>query len=144
MRRVTLLISGLVALTGVFCRWVPAEAVETHEPAPATAGQPKYGAIAYDQTNCSWGTSWNALSKAAADTRALSECTAGGGTTKCQVLVDVGPDQCGAIAKSDKCDGFGWAARSDTGAAQQEALRQCRSANPGVTCTIEATVCSSQ
>jgi hypothetical protein len=140
----TLLISGLVALTGIFCRCAPAEAVDTTEPAPATASQPKYGAIAYDQTNCSWGTSWNAQSKAAADARALSECTAGGGTTNCRVTVDVGPDQCGAFAKADKCDGFGWAARSDTRAAQQEALRQCQSANPGLTCTITATVCSSR
>ena len=143
VERITLLIGGLVALTGVFCQCVPAQAVERHDPAPATENQPKYGAIAYDKTNCAWGRSWNSPSQAGADDRAISECSSAG-SKNCKVTVQVAPDQCGAVAATDKCDGYGWAARSDTRAAQDEALSQCRNYNPGLTCTIKVTVCSSQ
>jgi Domain of unknown function (DUF4189) len=138
-----LLSGGLVALTAVFCQCVPAEAVERHDPAPATENQPKYGAIAYDKTNCAWGRSWNSPSQAGADDRAISECSSDG-SKNCKVTMEVAPDQCGAVAATDKCDRYGWAARSDTRTAQQEALRQCQSYKPGQTCTIKVTVCSSQ
>jgi hypothetical protein len=143
--RITLPISGLVALIGAFCQCAPAAAVERHDAPPAaTVSQPKYGAIAYDQTNCAWGRSWNYPSQAEADNRAVSECSSGGGSTNCKATVEVAADQCGAVAVTDKCAGFGWAARGDTRTAQDEALRQCQNYNPGLTCTIKVTVCSSQ
>src|ERR1700726_4094160 len=106
----TLPIMGLVALTGVFCPYAPAVATESHQPAAAPDNQSSYGAIAYDRTNCVAGRSWNFPSRAGADDRAVSECSSDG-SKNCKVVVEVGPDQCGAIAATDDCGGTGWAAR---------------------------------
>ena len=128
MRRTTLFATGLIALTGVFASTVPAFA--------------EYGSIAYDRTNCAWGRSWNYPDQSGADQRAMSECSAQG--SSCQVVAQVAPGQCGSIAATDSCSGYGWATRSSTNDAQIVALEQCRNYNPNLTCTIKVSVCSSQ
>jgi len=129
MRRITLFATGLVALTGVFA-------------GAASAQERVYGSIAYDRTNCQWGRSWNYDTQRGADNRAMSECSAQG--SSCQVVAQVGPGQCGAVAATDSCSGYGWATRSNTTDAQIVALEQCRNYNPGLSCAIKASVCSSQ
>jgi len=128
MRRITLFATGLIALTGV---WASA--------APAFA---EHGAIAYDRTNCAWGRSWNYPGQPGANNRAMSECSSRG--SSCQVVAEVGPGQCGAVAAIDSCSGYGWATRSNTTDAEIVALQQCRNYNSGLRCTIQVTVCSEQ
>jgi uncharacterized protein DUF4189 len=128
MRRITLFATGLIALTGVFASTAPAFA--------------EYGSIAYDRTNCAWGRSWNYPDQSGADQRAMSECSSQG--SSCQVVAQVAPGQCGSVAATDSCSGYGWATRSNTNDAQIVALEQCRNYNPGLTCTIKVSVCSSQ
>jgi hypothetical protein len=128
MRRTTLPVTGLVALIGVFASAAPAVA--------------EYGSIAYDRTNCAWGRSWNYADQNGADARAMSECNAQG--SNCQVVAQVGPDQCGAVAATDSCSGYGWATRSSTNNAQVVAIEQCQNYNPGVSCSVKVTVCSRQ
>jgi uncharacterized protein DUF4189 len=128
MRRTTPLVAGLVGLIGVFVSAAPAFA--------------EYGSIAYDRTNCQWGRSWNYDNQNGADARAMSECSAQG--SNCQVEVQVGPQQCGALAATDSCSGLGWAVRSTINDAQVVAMEQCRNYNPGVSCSVKVTVCSSQ
>ena len=128
MRLITLFATGLVALTGIFASAAPAFA--------------EYGAIAYDRTNCAWGRSWNYSGQSGADQRAMSECSSQG--SSCQVVAQVGPGQCGAVAATDSCSGYGWATRSNTTDAQIVALEQCRNYNPGLSCSIKVSVCSSQ
>jgi|SRR5579863_910353 len=128
MRRVTPFIIAATALAGVFVSAAPALA--------------DFGAIAYDRTNCAWGRSWNYPGQAGADARAMAECAAGG--SNCQVVAQMGPGECGAVAATPSCSGYGWATRPSVNDAQIVALEQCRNYNPGLSCTIKATVCSSQ
>jgi len=128
MRHMTLLTTGLATLTAIFASAAPAFA--------------EYGSIAYDRTNCAWGRSWNYPGQSGADQRALSECAAQG--SSCQVVAQVGPGQCGAVASTDSCSGYGWATRSSTNDAEIVALQQCRDYNPSLTCKIQVTVCASQ
>jgi uncharacterized protein DUF4189 len=128
MRCIALFATGLVALTGVAASAGPAFA--------------EYGSIAYDKTNCGWGRSWNYNNQTGANNRAMSECSSE--NSHCQVVVEVGPDQCGALAATDDCGGYGWATRGSLNAAKAVAMQQCYQYNPGANCTLQASVCSSQ
>ena len=155
--RLRALVNGLlIAVTLVVFSAVTAEAVDlgprsqpaspapsppSASPSPSSPGV--YGSIAYDKTDCSWGRSWNYTTQSGADDRATSECSSGGGK-HCQVLAQVGPNQCGAIAAIGSCDGYGWAVRPTKEAAEQEAMSQCKSYNPNATCEVKVSVCSSQ
>ena len=128
MRRMTLLATGVASLIGALAAAAPAFA--------------EYGAIAYDRSNCAWGRSWNYDSQRGADNRAMSECSDQG--SNCQVVARVGPGECGAVAATNSCSGFGWATRPTVSAAQIVALEQCRNYNPSLDCSIKVSVCSSQ
>ena len=126
MRRMTLLATGLATVIGGFASIAPAFA--------------EHGAIAYDRTNCAWGRSWNYDDQRGADDRAMSECAAGG--SNCQVVARMGPGECGAVAATNSCSGFGWATRSTVSEAEIVALQQCRSYNPSLDCALKTSVCS--
>jgi uncharacterized protein DUF4189 len=141
------LLSGLLTtVTLVLFAGVAAEAVDLgprSEPSAPAESHGVYGSIAYDKTDCSWGRSWNYPTQSGADDRATSECSAGGGK-HCQVLTQVGPNQCGAIAATTQsCSGYGWAVRPTKEAAEQEAINQCKSYNSNATCEVKVSVCSS-
>jgi hypothetical protein len=126
MSRMISLAIGLAAAIGGFAGTAPAFA--------------EYGAIAYDRTNCAWGRSWNFDDQRGADDRAMSECSAGG--SNCRVVARMGPGECGAVAVTESCNGYGWATRSTISEAQIVALEQCRNYNPRLDCTVKVSVCS--
>jgi Domain of unknown function (DUF4189) len=128
MRRIALFATGLVALTGVLANAGPAFA--------------QHASIAYDKTNCGWGRSWNYDTQVGANNRAMSECNSQ--NSHCQVVVEIGPEQCGALAATDDCGGYGWATRPSLNAAKAVAMQQCYQYNPGSNCTLQASVCSEQ
>lgn len=102
--------------------------------APAFAD---YGAIAYDQHNCAVGRSWRFDSPRRAQDVALSEC----GHPGCRVVLEVGPGQCGAIAITNDCHGYGWARRDTREAAQLSAIQNCQHYNAGQ-CSVRAVDCN--
>ena len=135
----------LITVTLVIFAGVAAEAVDLgNQPSAPAESHGVYGSIAYDKTNCAWGRSWNYPTQSGADDRATSECSAGGGK-HCEVLTQIGPNQCGAIAATtESCSGYGWAIRTTKDAAEKEAMQQCRNYNDNTTCPVKASVCSSQ
>jgi len=95
-----------------------------------TAAEPAFadfGAIAYDQHNCAFGRSWHQQSPQRAADVALGECAHPG----CRVVMQVGPGQCGAVAVTQNCHGFGWATRPSRDAAQLAAMTECQRYNAG-------------
>ena len=97
-----------------------------------------FGAIAYDRNNCAWGRSWHLETPRRAAEVALSEC----GHRGCRVVLEVGSGQCGALAATDNCRGFGYAARYSRREAQEAAMSICRGYNgPGV-CTVRVVDCN--
>lgn len=123
MRRSTLLAMGMTA-----------SFVLLASPGPALAD---FGAIAYDQHNCAVGRSWHYESPRRAAEMALSEC----GHPGCQVILEVGPGQCGAIAITDNCHGYGWAKRESRDAARFAAMENCQHYNAGQ-CTVRTVDCN--
>jgi hypothetical protein len=112
MRRMMFLATGLAVVLGGFA---------------SSALAADHGAIAYDRSNCAWGRSWNYPDQRGADDRALSECASGG--SNCQVVARMGPGECGAVAATGSCSGFGWATRSTI----SEARRSSRCSNAATT-----------
>jgi hypothetical protein len=96
-----------------------------------------FGAIAYDEHNCAVGRSWHYETPRRAADVALAECSHPG----CRVVLEVGPAQCGAIAITNDCHGFGWAKRDNRDAAQLSALQNCQHYNAGQ-CTIKTVDCN--
>ena len=92
--------------------------------APAFAD---FGAIAYDKDNCAFGRSWHYDNPQRAADVALHECAHPG----CRVLLEVGPAQCGAVAVTGNCHGFGWAKRETRDAASLAAMQACQRFNAG-------------
>jgi len=86
-----------------------------------------FGAIAYDQHDCAFGRSWHYDNPRRAADVALSECAHPG----CKVVLEVGPGQCGAVAVTQNCHGFGWAKRESRDAAQLAAMTECQRYNAG-------------
>lgn len=124
MRHSVQIITGLIALIGAFVIAAPAHA--------------QYGAIAFDDENCAWGRSWNYSNAAQASVVALAECKYAG----CEVLTQIGPGQCGSLAATGNCKGWGWATRPTLAEAQQAALDDCASANVGVECVTRVGDCN--
>jgi len=122
MRFTALLSLALVALAGL-----------ATSARPALAQQ---GAIAYDQNNCAWGASWNYADQAQAQAKAMAECNHAG----CRVLAQIGPNQCGALAATPNCKGWGWATRPTRAAAELGAMEECQGANSGQ-CTVRVSDC---
>lgn len=124
MRRTFWYVFGAVCIFGTLAGMRPALA--------------DFGAIAYDRNNCAWGRSWHFESPRHAAQIALNEC----GHPGCRVVLEVGSGQCGALAATDNCRGFGYAARYSRREAQEAAMANCRSYNgPGV-CTIRVVDCN--
>lgn len=91
------------------------------------AAQAQYGAIAYDQVNCAWGRSWNYGTPQQAASVALAECHQAG----CKVVLEIGPHQCGSLASTANCRGYGWGTSGSLAAAQSIALQECVRYNAG-------------
>jgi hypothetical protein len=96
-----------------------------------------FGAIAYDQRNCAVGRSWHFDNPRRAADTALAEC----GHPGCKVVLEVGPGQCGAIAITPNCHGFGWATRPSRDAAQLSAMMECQHSNAGQ-CSVRTVDCN--
>jgi hypothetical protein len=101
---------------------------------PALAQQ---GAIAYDQNNCAWGDSWNFATQAQAQAKAMAECNHAG----CRIMAQIGPRQCGALAATPNCKGWGWATRPTRAASELGAMQECQGANAGQ-CTVRLSDCN--
>jgi len=104
----------------------------------ATPAFADYGAIAYDRNNCAWGRSWHHQSPGRAVEAALSEC----GHRGCRVMLEVGPGECGALAATDNCRGFGWAKRYSRREAQEAAMNSCRGYNGAGVCSVRVVDCN--
>ena len=113
MRRSTQTIMGLVVLLGAGA-W-------------ADTAQAQYGAIAYDQANCAWGRAWNYATPQLAAATALAECRQAG----CKVVLEIGPHQCGSLASTANCRGYGWGTSGSVATAQSIALQECVRYNAG-------------
>jgi hypothetical protein len=102
--------------------------------APAFAD---FGAIAYDQHNCAFGRSWHYESPRHAADVAIAECNHPG----CKVVLEVGSGQCGALAITNDCHGYGWSTRPSRDAARLGALESCQRYNAGQ-CTVKVVDCN--
>lgn len=102
--------------------------------APAFAD---FGAIAYDNASCAFGRSWNYATQAEAASKATAECNHPG----CRVIASIGPRQCGALAVTPNCRGFGWATRPSKDAAELKAMQDCQRDNPGQ-CSVKVSDCN--
>jgi hypothetical protein len=107
--------------------------------ASAGPARAQYGAIAYDQNNCAWGDSWNYANPALASANALSSCKAAG----CKVLAQIGPAQCGALAATGNCRGWGWATRPTRAESELAAMQECQKYNAGQ-CTLKLSDCDNR
>lgn len=108
----------------------------------ATAGQtsPLHGSIAFSQHDdggYAWGIAWSFETSVGATAESIGQCQAYGGT-ECR---EVGwfQDACGALAIGDG-NGYGAGWGDTTGAAERDALAQCRAENQN--CRIEVARCS--
>jgi hypothetical protein len=124
MQRATLFIAGMLALIGVLISAAPARA--------------QNGAIAFDDENCAWGRSWNYSTAQQAATVALQQCR----YASCEVLAQIGPRQCGSLATTATCKGWGWSTRPTLAEAQAAALQDCASANAGYECIARVGDCN--
>jgi len=102
--------------------------------APAQAG---YGAIAYDQTSGSYGSSSNQPTAARANEEALKSCA----SAECLVH-PVEPHGCGALAKSDNDKAWGGADRDTIDAAKREAVEHCQNHTSNGHCKVVVTACN--
>src|ERR1700722_6934043 len=97
-----------------------------------------FGAVAYDQNNCAWGRSWHLESPRRAADVALAEC----GHRGCRLVLEVGSGQCGALAASENCRGYGWGKDFSRRAAEAVAMENCRRFSGPGTCSIRVTDCN--
>lgn len=102
--------------------------------APAGAG---YGAIAYDQTSGSYGSSSNQPTAARANEEALKSCA----SSECRVH-SVEPRGCGALAKSDSDKAWGGADRDTIEAAKRDAVEHCQTHTSTGHCKVVVTACN--
>jgi hypothetical protein len=98
-----------------------------------------YGAIAFDEQNCAWGRSWNYPSANEAAAVALKECN----HSVCKVVIEIGPRQCGSLASTQNCKGWGAATRATLAQSQASALNDCAKANAGTECFARINNCNS-
>ena len=103
-------------------------------PAPAHA---EYGAIAYDQTTGSFGSSSNEPTADRAKAAALKNC----GSPGCQAHV-VEPHGCGALAKSDVDKAWSGVDRETLDAAKRDAVERCQTHTSTGHCNIVVSACN--
>jgi hypothetical protein len=96
----------------------------------------QWGAIAYDQNNCAWGDSWNYPNSPDANAHALASCNHAG----CKLLAQIGPAQCGSLASTPDCKGWGWATRPTRAESELAALTECKAYNAGA-CVLRLSDC---
>ena len=106
-------------------RWIVAAGMMVGVPGPLQA-EDLHGSIAFSQDDDSayaWGIAWSFDSSAGAQSEALGQCRAHGGT-RC---AEVGwfREACGALAIGDD-NGYGTGWGATTGEAERDALAQCR------------------
>ena len=105
--------------------------------AAAEAAPAGYGAIAYDQTSGSFGSSSNQPTAARANEEALKSCA----SAECRVH-SVEPHGCGALAKSDTDKAWGGADRDTVEDAKREAVEHCQTHTSTGHCKIVVTACN--
>ena len=105
---------------------------------PITAFAQNWGAIAYDRGTGRWGDSWHYPTVAEANNIALNNCATDG----CKVYVEIGPNQCGALAiAAANPKGYGWATRAERADAELNALENCQGRNAGQ-CKLKVSDCN--
>jgi hypothetical protein len=97
----------------------------------AAGGGDNYGAIAFNETDASYGYAYDYESQAEANKAALGECGKG-----CKVVLRI-KNECGAIALSDSH--YGWSNGSNRKQAEQGAVSQC-----GKGCKVVAWTCTTR
>jgi hypothetical protein len=95
-----------------------------------------HGAIAYDNESCAFGRSWNYPTPDGAADKAMAECKHPG----CKIVAKIGPRQCGALAVTANCKGYGWAVRPSKDAAELKAMQDCQRDNTGQ-CSVKVSDC---
>jgi hypothetical protein len=123
MRRVSLIVAGVAIVM-----------LSLGAARPANAG---YGAVAYDEYAGKSGVSWNQPTQARAEELALKQCA----SEKCQVH-PVAPNQCGALAKSDKDKAWGGAERATKEDAEHDAIERCQTHTEVGKCKVLTSDCN--
>jgi hypothetical protein len=96
---------------------------------------PGYGAVAINRTTRDAAIAANYSSQGKANAAVLGKCK---GT--CEVVMEFGPELCGALAAG--VDGaMGWAAAEAESSAEQNALDFCKK-NNGLMCTLKLSGCN--
>lgn len=96
-----------------------------------------YGSIAINQNNGRAGIIANATSQRKANDEALKLCG-----DSCVVILEFGPEKCGAISRSETSAVFGWASGDDKPGTSIASLIQCQ--NKGaLDCKIQLSECNS-
>lgn len=119
----------------------PIESLPTTPPSPTPPPSKGdfFGAIARSREGGK-GYSWNYNTRAAAEQRAITECSSVSTTKDCEVLVWF-KNACGSIAEaSNGGAGSGWGI--DEALAEKNALESCSTVGSG--CKITRTICSKQ
>jgi hypothetical protein len=97
----------------------------------AGGGGDNYGAVAYNDSDGSYGYAYDYDTQGEANKAALSECGKG-----CKVVLKL-KNECGAIAQSDSH--YGWASGNNRKEAERGATQQC-----GKGCKIVAWTCTTR
>lgn len=116
----------------------PAASYDTPAPPAPAASYTTYAAYAISDSTRRWGVSWNATSRAEAESAAIGYCE----SSDCRSVVWFS-DSCGALAMSG--DGAwaasNWAANENE--ARERALSSCRDYG-GASCEVQHATCSSR
>lgn len=93
-----------------------------------------YGAIVYAPGTQDWRMRWQAVDARRARERALADCAA----ADCQVALEFGPGQCGALALGS--GGFSVGQGDTPAVAEATALKECQ--RTGSDCRVAAAECN--
>jgi hypothetical protein len=105
--------------------------------AAATPAFARFGAVAYDQNNGSYGASFDQPSQTQAFEKALRQCASPG----CRVH-PVEPKGCGALAVSGRDKAWGGADRTSLAAAKRDAMTLCQRHALAGSCTVRVFGCN--
>jgi serine/threonine protein kinase len=140
---------GLILLVGLLVTEETPVTEASPSPNPTEPSQPsgpaspggvdRYGAIAYNRWDGSYGYSYNFSTQEEAEARAIQECERVSQEKICEVLVWF-RNGCGALARDGRNNaGSGWG--ETKAVAQREAIASCRSIG-GSDCAVVETVCT--
>lgn len=118
-------------LFAVACALFLASPIAFAQKGGGAGGGDNYGALAYNESDGSYGYAYDYDTQGEANKAALSECGKG-----CKVVIRL-KNECGAIAQSDAA--YGWSNGSNRKQAEQGALSQC-----GKGCKVVAWTCTTR